>query len=303
MNLKTEPAVGALSVWTMRVVLFSGALLLCTVLLHRLLGMSTPIALNLFAAGLAGAGIAFLLGAAALVNIWRRGVSGLVSALGGMAIAAGIFAVPLSFLPSYQSVPPLNDISTDLDNPPRFAALAKVRTGTANGPDYPRQRFAKLQGTFYPDVRPFVVDRPAEEAYELALDAMRRLKVQVVSEEPPKAGRPGSIEAVDRTPIVGFYDDVAIRIGGDRQRARIDVRSASRYGTHDLGRNASRIRRITKELQARLDATVPAAGGDRISQLRTRYSKTAVPKRLKGDPKATKRGKAGVDASPQRKRF
>jgi hypothetical protein len=292
MMARTESATSPWSIWAVRIVVFSTALLACTVLLHRLLGMSTPLAMNLFAAGIIGAAIAFLLGIVGLADIWKRGVHGLVSALGSMALAAAIFAVPLSFLPAYLSVPPLNDVSTDTESPPRFAALAKARTGTANGVEYPKQRFASLQNAFYPDLRPFVIDRPLEEAYELALDAVRRLKFQVVTEDPPnpRIAKPGVIEAVDRTIVVGFYDDVVIRIGGDRQKSRIDIRSASRYGESDMGRNATRIRRVMKELQARLDATVAMTPGERLSQLRARSAKAkAVPKRKVTDPKTGKK--------------
>jgi hypothetical protein len=67
------------------------------------------------------------------------------------------------------------------------------------------------------------------------------------------------LEAVDRTLILGFYDDVAIRVAGNDEQARIDVRSASRYGRHDLGRNADRVRQILKEIIVRLESVVPAA--------------------------------------------
>jgi hypothetical protein len=59
--------------------------------------------------------------------------------------------------------------------------------------------------------------------------------------------------------LLGFYDDVVIRVEGDEERARIDIRSASRYGSHDLGRNADRIRQILKEIVVRLESVVPAA--------------------------------------------
>jgi hypothetical protein len=295
MIFKTQPA--TFGTWSMRVALFSGALLVFTVLLHRLLGMSTPIALNLFTAGFAGGIVAVLLAVAALVEIWRTGRSGLMSAFGSVAVVLTVFAGPLLFLPTYLNLPALNDVSTDLQSPPPFMTLARLRTGSANGAQYPAERFAKLQATYYPDLRPFAVDRSAEEAHELAVDALKRLKFQIISEEAPgqTPARPGWIEAVDRTPVVGFYDDVIVRVQGDKARARIDVRSASRYGGHDMGRNATRVRRIMKELQARLDATIPAAPGDRISQLRSRHLKAAVPKRLKGVDQKTAARRSGPD--------
>ncbi len=49
---------------------------------------------------------------------------------------------------------------------------------------------------------------------------------------------------MSRTPIMGFREDVVVRVRADGDGARLDVRSASRYGTHDIGSNASRIRSL-----------------------------------------------------------
>src|SRR5439155_924571 len=63
----------------------------------------------------------------------------------------------------------------------------------------------------------------------------------------PSAVRDGIIEAVARTPILGFRDDVVVRIRPTIDGARIDVRSASRYGRHDLGTNAKRVRSLIED--------------------------------------------------------
>jgi hypothetical protein len=53
--------------------------------------------------------------------------------------------------------------------------------------------------------------------------------------------------------LLGFTDDVAIRVTGDDTRAQIDVRSVSRYGLHDLGANAQRIGTLFGEVKAALE--------------------------------------------------
>lgn len=58
--------------------------------------------------------------------------------------------------------------------------------------------------------------------------------------------------------IVGFYDDLVIRVSGDEERARIDVRSASRYGSIDLGRNAEHVRQLLKDIVVRMESVIPA---------------------------------------------
>ena len=58
----------------------------------------------------------------------------------------------------------------------------------------------------------------------------------------------GRIEATETTRWFGFTDDIVIRLTPWGAGTRVDVRSASRAGAGDLGRNASRIRRFLDEL-------------------------------------------------------
>jgi uncharacterized protein (DUF1499 family) len=51
----------------------------------------------------------------------------------------------------------------------------------------------------------------------------------------------GRIEATDTT-MGGTTDDIVIRIIWEEQGSRLDIRSKSRVGESDLGRNAARIR-------------------------------------------------------------
>ena len=51
---------------------------------------------------------------------------------------------------------------------------------------------------------------------------------------------------------MGFRDDVTLRVRPDADGARIDVRSASRYGRHDFGTNAARVRSLLEDIDSRL---------------------------------------------------
>ena len=287
--METAPAL--FSSWTPRVALFSGALILMAILLHRLLGMPTPLALNLFVVAFGLAALAFLLGIVAIGDVWRRGADGGAGAVIGMLIAAGVFAWPLAFIPAYLNLPAMNDATTDLSSPPRFATLARdrERAGVANPAQYPIQRFAELQKAAYPDLRPLYVNRSLDDTYELAVETLKRLRFQIVAETPPKQRQAGIIEAVDRTIVIGFYDDVVVRVDSEGGRARVDIRSASRFGQHDLGRNSSRVRRVLSEMQARIDASVSTAG-QRFARIKSRLDKGKQLKRGKaGDPKSADR--------------
>ena len=73
---------------------------------------------------------------------------------------------------------------------------------------------------------------------------------------PPRGdGDRGRIEAIARSPILGLADDVVIRILPEPSGARIDMRSSIRWGDHDLGRGARRIRAFLDDLDKAVTET------------------------------------------------
>jgi len=277
--------------WSGRVALFSAGLTVTGVLLHRLTSFPTPVAINLFALSAVGLVLAALLGLLSLIGIWRKGYAGAGTAFLGIFLALLFLAWPLTYMPALFKLPQINDVSTDLASPPRFEALAPQRAAGAKPSAYPGEPVALLQQAGYPDLRGITLDRSAEETFELAEEAVRKLKWKVVASEAPtpKAGRPGTIEATDQTLLLGFPDDIAIRVTGTNVRSRIDIRSASRYGQFDFGQNATRIRRFYGEVQAQIDATLPTTVAGRRRLRTTRGA--AMMKRLKEreTPKAAPR--------------
>jgi uncharacterized protein (DUF1499 family) len=245
--------------WSSRIALFSASLLLAGLGLHRLGALPTPVAINLFAVGYAGGALALLVGLVALGKIWRNGFAGAGSAAIGILLPLLAAAGPVGYLAASVGLPRINDVTTDWTRPPRFSALAK-RSPDANSSAYPGQRFADLQAKTYADLRTLVLDRSAEEAFELVEEVVRRMRWRVAAVTPPAgraAGKTATLEATDHTLIVGFPDDIVVRIEGNATRAAIDVRSASRYGAFDFGQNASRLRRFLAELATRAEATGP----------------------------------------------
>ena len=256
--------VAPLARWSCRIALFSASLLLISLVLHRATSFSTVVAMNLFLVGYAGAALAILIGAVAFAQIWRTGFGGAASVAVGVLMPLLMFAGPVGYAVAYHNLPRINDVTTDLASPPKFVALAR-RTGGANSSAYPGQNFSDQQAKAYPDLRTLVVERSAEEAFELVEEAARKLRWRVVAAEPP-TGRPvkaGILEASDQTMLVGFTDDIVIRVEGSANRARIDARSASRYGSFDFGQNASRLRKFLAEVHARAEATSTGIAGRR----------------------------------------
>jgi len=245
--------------WAVQIAGFSIVLILVAIILHRLVGLATPVALNLFSLSFAGAGLATLMALVTLWRVWRSGFHGAGSAIVAIVLALTIFMWPLALLPQINALPNINDVSTDVVRPPKFVEIANKRSAGSNSLAYPGEAFAKQQTRAYPDLRTMSVERDAAETTSLVAQALKRLRMEVVSEDPPErsTGYIGHVEAVDRTLVFGFYDDVVVRVRSNGRGSLVDIRSASRYGSHDLGRNAERVRKVMTALVDRIQATVP----------------------------------------------
>ena len=67
------------------------------------------------------------------------------------------------------------------------------------------------------------------------------------------------IEALAKTAILAFPVDISIRVTDEGETSYVDMRSASRYGRHDLGDNAARIAGFLTALDAAVaGAAAPA---------------------------------------------
>jgi len=245
-RIAKEP-VSRLAIWARRCALFSLAATVIVILIVRAGLIEIDPSLAALAGALGFSGIAIALALAAFVVIWREGIEGLGPALLAVVIGAGLLAYP-----AYQSVkllrtPAINDVTTDMGDPPRFDMLAKLRPrGTV---DYPGAVVATRQKAAYPDIETLQVSAPAQIAYEAAISVVSKRKWNVILNRAPQAGRrDGQIEAVARTPILGFREDVVVRVRNSPEGALIDVRSASRNGRHDLGSNAARVRSLLDDI-------------------------------------------------------
>ena len=185
----------------------------------------------------------------ALVGAWvtrpGTGRRGFALALAGAVAGAVAFGVPYAMLQSAKALPPIHDITTDTENPPRFVAMIPLRQGSPNSTEYEGEAIARQQRTAYPDIRPATLAEPPDAAFKRALSAARDLGWQIVAAVPGQ----GRIEASDTTTWFGFKDDIVIRVNPAAGGSRIDVRSVSRLGQGDLGKNAARIRAYLRRLQ------------------------------------------------------
>jgi uncharacterized protein (DUF1499 family) len=236
-----------LAAWSSRFALFALAVAALSIIIVRSGVLEIVPSLATFAAALVFAGLAVLLALASFVTIWRQGLSGLGHSILGLFLGLLLLVYP-SYL-GYRAIklPAIADITTDTANPPRFEVLARQRP--RGGIDYPGAKFAVLQRAGYPDIAPLQLNAPFKLTYDVTLALVTKRKWTIVDARPLAPGRREAIiEATARTPIMGFRDDVVIRVSAVGNGARVDMRSASRYGWHDFGANASRIRSLFEDI-------------------------------------------------------
>jgi hypothetical protein len=259
-RLIDEP-VSRLAVWARRIAMFSFAATVISVIVVRSGALEIVPALSTFAGALMLAVVAILLALCALVVIWFEGVAGAKQAIAALFIGLALIAYPAYLGIKAYRLPAIYDITTDPIDPPRFDAIARLRPRDANPITYAGLYAAEQQHAAYSDIEPDLTDSTAQESYDAAMKVITKRKWRIVDARPPQGGQPvanarapqpalrdGIIEAIARTPIMGFRDDVVVRIRATSDGARIDVRSASRYGRHDFGTNASRVRNLISDI-------------------------------------------------------
>lgn len=179
------------------------------------------------------------LGAVALYRARPNGPRrGLAAAAAALLLGLLVVGVPWLNQRAAAGAPPIHDITTDTENPPPFVAVAPLRADAPNPVEYGGEETAVQQRRAFPEIRPVILDLPADRAFQRALDAAAAQGWEIVDANPAD----GRIEATDRTFWFGFYDDVVIRLTPLDGRTVLDVRSKSRIGRGDMGTNARRVR-------------------------------------------------------------
>jgi hypothetical protein len=251
----SEP-VSRLASWSRNLAVFAVVAVLVSIIIVRFGFLEIKPALATFFGALACAGVSILVGLIAAAAIWQSGARGMSRILLAFVIDAVLLAYPAYLGLQYRRLPAIHDITTDPIDPPRFEALARLRSGDgANPAVYAGLYSAEQQRSAYPDIETVELELPVQRAYEITLQLVTKRKWLVIDERPPQPPRRiGRIEAVARTPIMGFREDVSIRVTPDDEDSRVDIRSASRYFESDIGSNAARVRKLIDDLNTAADA-------------------------------------------------
>lgn len=194
-------------------------------------------------AALAAGGLSVLWLIFALIG---RSAAGFGPLLLALVLAGGAAYFPFTMRATAEKLPVIHDITTDTASPPVFVAIAPLRADAPNGVEYKAEENAAKQHEAYADIQPLILpDVAPADLFRRAEATARAMGWEIVAAVPEE----GRIEATDTTAWWGFKDDVVIRIVAEGAGSRLDIRSMSRVGKSDVGKNAERIRAFLAKLK------------------------------------------------------
>jgi uncharacterized protein (DUF1499 family)/multisubunit Na+/H+ antiporter MnhC subunit len=178
------------------------------------------------------------------------------AAVVGIVIGLALTAYMTSWIYRAQHTPPINDITTDPADPPKFVAVIPLRQrahATVSAHYIREERLGDktidvpaLQQKYYPYIKPLFMSLPPAQALAKARRVAQALGWRIDAYVPAD----GRLEATAHTFFFDFKDDVVVRVRPHGSGSRIDVRSESRVGVGDVGTNAARIRAFLDRMKA-----------------------------------------------------
>ena len=231
-----------------RALFFSGVVLLIILVTgplgYKFLDVSLQASLVSLLVSFSGGALVFLIGLVYLViamqsDLGRNRNLVIVSMILGL-LPVGIMGPQMA---AAVDVPPIHDITTDTANPPEFVAIVPLRKNAPNGYEYgateawPAEKLGATTMEAYPGLKSIESDLSVADAVDRAEATLLAMGLEVVAVDRDA----GVVEATATTFWFGFKDDMVVRVVGDGEGSRIDLRSMSRVGQSDVGANADRI--------------------------------------------------------------
>jgi hypothetical protein len=202
------------------------------------------------------------LAALALALLWLRSAlarnEGEGKRMGLIALAGSLAFLyfPLSHVYYGYTSLPIHDVTTDPGDPPRFVALARIHSANSRAFDAARKipyKGAEVTVAYALHEKYPALTKPhagllvsPQKAYWRCYEAVKKLGWTIVD----ASEKDLRIEATDKSLWFGRISDIVIRVRpAGSIGSRVDLRSESREGELDHGRNAARIKAFFGEFK------------------------------------------------------
>ena len=170
-----------------------------------------------------------------------RAVIGTVLSL---VIALPIFAI----LTRSGKYPPINDITTDFENPPEYVHAVQLIPNQGRDMKYNRDKYMARQQQGYPALAAETVNADPAAVFERVKNVAGSIPEWQTTYEDPKTM---TLEGVSTSHLFHFQDDFVIQVRpGPNGGSLVEMRSKSRDGIGDFGVNYNRILMFLDKLKA-----------------------------------------------------
>lgn len=195
------------------------------------------------------------LAAGGFAMLWQHGVRAGRASLSATFVAAAILT-PYAF-GAYNALryPALTDISTDTVEPPVFRFAPQRRNGFGMNQIVPLGReAAAAQLHAYPEVTGRRFDASIERVLAAATAVIAAKGWQTYATPPQEIVTSEiSLEMLAPTFVMRFPVDAVVRLTDEGESTFVDMRMNARYGGHDMGDGARRIRAFMADLDAEFE--------------------------------------------------
>jgi uncharacterized protein (DUF1499 family) len=233
-------------------VIGSWALAILSVAAIRLGGIPLQNGIAVFATAILFAVLGIVACVAALISIWRNAAPGVGMIGRSLFMASVLLLWPASLAFTALQLPVINDITTSTEDAPVFSrSRSAMDARQGHVPDIYDTRNASIQQEAYSDLSTIQLEQSPEDAMVFVRRAATNLGWVIIDTVNPNTRTgAGRIDAISTTFLFRFPADITIRIKPGANDTSIDLRSVSRYGRHDFGRNAELIRNFTREIES-----------------------------------------------------
>jgi hypothetical protein len=221
------------AIWSRRIASFALPLAIVPIFMHRA-GMIPSETFHILEyAAIVSALVGLVMAIVAFVRLWISGDRGWVRATMGVIFSLVVLLPAAYALYAYWHYPRTTDVYTDLADPPLLVSdVPPVRmTG-----DLARSIVAA-----FPNVASRTYPLGPEQVFEVALSLATARGWEIEARQAPQGPLgSGQLNAIVLT-LLGWRDEVSIRVVGIPEGSTVAMRSSSLVGIHDLGENGRRI--------------------------------------------------------------
>lgn len=232
------------AIWSRRFGSFALPLAIIPVLLHRehLISSDNFAVIEIVAMGIAT--LALLLAVGAFVRLWITGDQGWWKATMGLIFGLICLAPAVWLAALALRYPMVTDVTTDFSNPPQLVSFVPAHF---IGPEE-RQAIE----TAFPNARSRTYPIDATQMFDVVSTLVDGYGWEPRARRAPQTSLDDGQINVVATTLLGWRDEVAIRISGTGDGSTVAMRSTSLVGIHDFGENGKRVEAFMLALDAQI---------------------------------------------------